>query len=267
MLNRIVVFSKGNDAFDFFFFQQHGNPCPVSFPHFIVRKGYRIEPLRFHFFCFLDSALPGMEEIDKTDVVEFRRSGEVEVEEADELQVFFPSDEARSSWSSRTAHCKKSSPASILPPKPFHLLTPKPRFLRPNKSFPSGRTGKQSVVGRMVLPLFMEIFVFFRQFLQNRFDSPGNVVRRQHRLEGHVLQTAPADAAQEQVDGLVVKATEDQSFLGHRRKIFVFVHLFMDLGLFRFLFHGCNFSDFIVRQSQDFADGFTFFIFRNRFDL
>ena len=41
----------------------------------------------------------------------------------------------------------------------------------------------------------------------------------------------------------------------------------MDLGLFRFLFHGCNFSDFIVRQSQDFADGFTFFIFRNRFDL
>ena len=95
MLNRIVVFGKDNDAFYFFFFQQHGDPCPVSFPHFIVRKGYRIEPLRFHFFCFLDSPLPCMEEIDKTDVVEFRRSGEVEVEEADEFQIFFPSDEAR----------------------------------------------------------------------------------------------------------------------------------------------------------------------------
>lgn len=36
-----------------------------------------------------------MEEVDEADVVQVRRSGEVEVEEADELQIFFPSDEAR----------------------------------------------------------------------------------------------------------------------------------------------------------------------------
>ena len=69
----------------------------------------------------------------------------------------------------------------------------------------------------------MKIFVFFRQFLQNRFDSPGNVVRRQHGLEGHVLQAAPADAAQEQVDSLVIEAAENQRFFGDRRKFFVFV--------------------------------------------
>lgn len=183
----------------------------------------------------------------------------MEVEEADELQVFFPSDEACFFPEFPDGALQEIFASFDFTAEAIPLADAKAAFLRPNKSFPSERTGKQSVVGRIVvLPLFMEVFVFFRQFLQNRFDSPGNVVRRQHRLEGHVLQTAPADAAQEQVDGLVVKATEDQSFLGHRRKIFVFIHLFMDLGLFRFLFHGCNFSDFIVRQSQDFADGFTF---------
>ena len=113
----------------------------------------------------------------------------------------------------------------------------------------------------------MKIFVFFRQFLQTRFDSPGNVVRRQHGLEGHVLQAAPADAAQEQVDSLVIEAAENQRFFGDRRKFFVFVHLFVNLGLFRFLFHSGDFSDFFVSQSQDFADSFAFFRFRNGLDL
>ena len=95
MLYMFIIFGKGDDAFDFFFFQQHGNPCPVSFPHFIVRKGCWVEPFRFHFFRFLDSPLPCMKEVDEADVIEFRRGGKMKIEKADEFQIFFPSDEAR----------------------------------------------------------------------------------------------------------------------------------------------------------------------------
>ena len=72
MLQILIIFGKGNDAFDFFFFQQHRNPGPVAFPHFIIRKGCRVEPLRFHLFGFLDSPLPLAEEVDEADVVQFR---------------------------------------------------------------------------------------------------------------------------------------------------------------------------------------------------
>lgn len=95
MLYMFIIFSKSNDSFYFFFFQQHGNPGPVAFPHFIVRKGCRVEPFRFHFFCLLDRALPMAEEVDETDVVQVRRGREVEVQETDEFQVFFPGHEAR----------------------------------------------------------------------------------------------------------------------------------------------------------------------------
>lgn len=72
MLYMFIVFSKGNDAFDFFFFQQHRNPRPVAFPHFIIWKGCRVEPLRFHLFGFLDSPLSLAEEVDEADVVQVR---------------------------------------------------------------------------------------------------------------------------------------------------------------------------------------------------
>mgnify|MGYP007042642343 CR=1 FL=1 len=72
MLYMFIIFGKGDDAFDFFFFQQHRNPRPVAFPHFIIRKGCRVEPLRFQFLTFLHTPLPLAEEVDEAEVVQGR---------------------------------------------------------------------------------------------------------------------------------------------------------------------------------------------------
>lgn len=78
----------------------------------------------------------------------------MKIEKADEFQIFFPSDEARFFPEFPDGTLQEVFAGFNLAAEPFHLLTPKPRFLRPNKSFPSERTGKQSVVGRIVvLPL------------------------------------------------------------------------------------------------------------------
>lgn len=88
-LNGFPVGCEGDDAFDAVFFQYLRNPGPVPFPHFVVRKVMRRKPARLHFFTLTDFPLPMTQDIDVSDMIQFRSCAKMKVQETDQFKILF----------------------------------------------------------------------------------------------------------------------------------------------------------------------------------